>query len=191
MDILEGTFYVGEEIGRAIAVIQKEGDRLVNDQPGIADFYRQNPISTYLSLAQQFIPGTAENHPNMAQAIVGYALKELIPAPELAEFTRAKRENQLEAMFGSLDSEAFVEHCKRASKRRHELHGTNADAMTRGRGLTPWSSEERAYTVGVFNKDKKDYEFAAKKVSEVFGNNRTAKNVYDMLRYEAKRTKNK
>lgn len=191
MDILSGTFYATEEVGRAIAMVQKQGEILVKDHPGIADFYRQNPTSTYLSIAQQFIPSTAENHPAMAQSIVGYALKELIPAPELAELTRTKREKQLEEMFGGLDSETFRQHCRDASKRRHELHGTDAEAMTRGRGLIPWSNEEREYAVSVFDKDKKDYENAAKKVSEAFGNNRTAKNVYDMLRYEAKRKKNK
>ncbi len=187
--ILPGTFYASEEVGRAIAMVQKHGDALVRDQPGIADFYRQNPTSTYTSLAKQFIPGTVENHPKMAEAIVGYALRELIPAPELAELTRAKREKQLEEMLGGFDSEEFREHCRKASKRRHELHGTPTDAMTRGRGLIPWSDEERKYAIGQLNPARDNYEDVAKKTSEAFGNTRTPKNVYDMIRYEARRKK--
>lgn len=193
MDILPGTFYANpdsEEVGRVRAIMEREGSRLISEQPTLAEFYRKNPTATYSSMARQFLPVISEEFPKMAEAIIGYALKELIPRTELDELTRAKREKQLEAIFDGFDSDEFREHCKRAVKIRHELHGVDADAMTRGRGLIPWSKEERDYIMGEVNAGTaKDNETLAREVSERFGNERTAKNVYDMVRYQSKRKK--
>lgn len=173
--IPEGTFYseLTENQVRALQLVRQIGDRLMSDHPEIADLYRQgSDFYTYIQVAQQYL-SESEQFPQVASRAVGYAIRKLIPPEELAEIRRARRANRLEDIFGGFDSEQFIEHCRNAATRRHELMiGVNTEAMIRARGRTPWSNEEKQYALDLSNnptyqhqngshKGRPDYELIA------------------------------
>ena len=121
------------------------GTRLEVEHPEMAEMYRQG--HPYLEIAQHYIPHDAEYFPQVAQKAVGYAIRRIIPLDEQVELTKQHRSVQLEKNMGGYDSLAFIEQCKMAAQRRHELHGVDTDAMIRGRGRTPWTDVEKAFVL--------------------------------------------
>jgi len=152
--IPEGSFYseLNESQVRALQLIEKIGDRLVDVHPEIADLYKRGEdFQTYIQVALQYVP-EAEQFPQVASRAVGYAIRKLIPPEELSEIRRTRSAKQLEDMFDGFDSEQFREHCRKAAKRRHELGiGVDTEAMVRGRGRTPWTDEEKQYALVLSN----------------------------------------
>ena len=88
-------------------------------------------------------------------------------------------------------SERFKEHCRRASTIRHEKGiGVDSAAMILGRGLSPWTLEERVYVHAYYNSRVKNYTEIAEQLNEKYHSGkevRTPKSIYDMLRYDTRR----
>ncbi|HEY4516355.1 MAG TPA: hypothetical protein VJG64_00215 [Candidatus Paceibacterota bacterium] len=187
-----GSFSVdltAEEL-RAIQLVEVIGNRLATEFPEIADLYRSETNSQrYIDIAIQYFGSEAEHYPGVYAKAVGFAIRKLIPPEEQRLLTSRRRAKRLGTLFGGFDSAAFKQHSKRAAARRHELHGPDTDAMTRGRGMTPWSKVERAIAI-----QKRQEGVSFPEIAEILNRDyhdgkpiRTAKRVADTLKYEAKR----
>jgi hypothetical protein len=133
---------------RAIQLANKIGKRLAQEHPEIAELYRQGGnFQRYIDIATQYIPDS-EQYLEVASKAVGYAIRSLIPKEERKEICSSRNAQRLENFFGGFESENFIEHCKRAAKKRHEGKiGVDVNAMLKGRGRTTWSEEEKRYTI--------------------------------------------
>ena len=197
-----GTFYVDEnslergplsrEQFAAIQHVKRRGEQLARDHPEIADLYRDRGKNLVArDIAQHYF---SDNHLRFKvnQGAVSYALRILIGPEELAELNCEKRVKSLEALFPQgFNSEQFREHCRRASLLRHQSGiGVDATAMTRGRGFTPWTREERTYAKTHYNPQTNNYIEIARQLNALFHDGkelRSPKSTYDMIRYETRR----
>ncbi len=124
------------------------GTQLAEEHPEIASFYRDTEnVHTYLDIAHQYIPTIAEQYPAAASKAIGHAMRTLIPEEEQRELTALKRSQTLEDTIGDRNSEEWRQACSEASRRRHELHEVDTDAMILARGRTPWTEEEKLYAL--------------------------------------------
>ncbi len=146
----EGTFNSGlsENQIRALKLVKKIGKKLISEHPEIAEAYLQDDdLQTYLKVAKDYI-SDAEQFPQVASRAVGYAIRRLVPKETLSNLTKVRNGKRLENFFDGFDSEKFREHCRNASKKRHESGiGVDTDAMIKARGMTPWSEDEKAYAL--------------------------------------------
>ena len=132
-----------EEVS-AIQLTYDIGSRLVAEHPEIADLYRSDSdFSRYIDIARKYLGERAKLYPHVCSRAVGYAVRQLISPEERREIQRSRQAERLAALFGGFGSNSFREHCRTAALRRHKLCGVDSDAMTRARGLVPWSAEEK------------------------------------------------
>jgi hypothetical protein len=140
----EGSFHAnldGDQI-RALELVRKLGERLVSENPEIADYYRDRQhIRTHLDIAKMVIPDVAEMFPEVAKKSVGYALRKLVPLVERMEILHMRK--QLAAA-KNFDHSSEVQRQK--SLIRHKLHGVDVNAMLEARGRTPWTADEKEVT---------------------------------------------
>jgi len=144
-----GTFYAegDDELTRerilAIQLVEDIGNQLALDYPEIVELYK-DPTLRLIDIAYKYFPKEdVDKYPEVYSKAVGYAIRQLNPTDEQAEFTRQHRQYVAELNF-NLNSPEFIEQCRAAAKKRHELHGVNTEAMIRGRGREPWSLAEKA-----------------------------------------------
>lgn len=149
VDIIpEGTFFaLDDPEAQRRAVIKwviEMGEQLAQKHPEIAELYRDTDrLPTCLDIAREYVPAISESYPYAASKMVGHAVRLLIPDEEQAELTKLRRTNSLEDVIGDRFSDEWREICSQASKKRHEIHGVDVEAMIRGRGRIPWRQEER------------------------------------------------
>jgi hypothetical protein len=121
------------------------GAEIATKHPEIADMYRnkQNP-RTYLDIAKVCVPELAEVYPAVASKAVGHAVRRLIPEQEQFELTAFHRRLNLEdKIIGDRLSDEWRKICRDAWKKRHEMYGTDVEAMVRGRGQVLWTEDEK------------------------------------------------
>ena len=146
-----GTFYAEDPISesqvRAIALVHKLGEELAQNNPEIADIYRNKEKNlTAGGIAEMYL-SDYDAYPNVCRNAVSYALRKLMPKEELSKIAHERRVRSIEDLFGGFDTKKFTEHCREAARIRHQTVGVDAAAMTRGRGFVPWTSEERQYVL--------------------------------------------
>ncbi|MFC1721759.1 hypothetical protein ACFL0Z_02505 [Patescibacteria group bacterium] len=133
---------------RAIQLVEKIGTRLAKEHPEIVELYRSSgDFQRYIDIAFQYI-SEAEMYPGVASKAVGYAMRLLMSKEERRRLSNERHAQRIKKFFGGFDSKKFRDHCRAASKRRHELGiGVDVDALLKGRGRTRWSEEEKEYTL--------------------------------------------
>lgn len=191
-EIPEGTFhadYTPEQVA-AIRKAREIGARLAATTPQLASDYEDSTRSN-LDLARIYIPQDAEEFPNVAAKAIGYAIRRLLPPDKLAELTRLHRKHLLEQQAGEPGSEERREHNQAAAIARHEQGvPVDAAAMTRGRGLTPWTVDEATIAIELSedpqyrNGDRVDWKRISGVLNASFHEEspRTGKSVYDVVR---------
>lgn len=144
----DGTFEAGEtpEQMKAIQWVNELGEQLAATHPEIADRFRNVDSGERLhDIAAELLPEIFTRNPEAATQAVGNALGRLIPPEERVELTRAHRQRNRRDQFAALSPKEQWEAQSRASKRRHELHGVDVQAMLDARGRTPWSDPEKEW----------------------------------------------
>lgn len=143
-----GTFYSGDndELTKerifAIRMVEERGREIADQHPEVIGLYK-DPSLRLIDIAYMVFPKEeVDRYPQVLQKAVGFAIRLLNPQEEQADLTRLHRQHRIEMTF-DFSSPEFIEQCKRASQRRHEVHGVDADAMVRGRGREPWSIGEK------------------------------------------------
>ncbi len=190
--IPEGTFHADytPEQAAAIRRAREIGARLAATTPQLATDY-EDPTRSNLDLARIYIPEDAEEFPQVAAKAIGYAIRRLLPPDKLAELTRLHRKHLLEQQTGESGSEARTQHNRGAAIARHEQGiPVDAAAMTRGRGLTPWTVDEATIAIELSedpqyrNGDRVDWKNIAEVINASFHEEspRTGKSVYDVVR---------
>ncbi len=195
-----GTYYAGEteEQRSAMELQRRVGVELARQNPEIANLYRSlHDYTRVEEIAEMYI--SSIHSKEVARHAVSYALSLLIPQRELAELRNARQRRKLEIEVGGFESEECKLRARKGWEKRQEMYGTPLEALIKGRGQVPWSSEERAtlYELTESKKYRKpsntpDYERIAAEINNRFheGDVRTGKsisNYYRDLRRKAKK----
>ncbi|MEK6818764.1 MAG: hypothetical protein AABY10_02415, partial [Nanoarchaeota archaeon] len=90
-----GTFYAEDPISesqvRAIALVHKLGEELAQNNPEIADIYRNKEKNlTAGGIAEMYL-SDYDAYPNVCRNAVSYALRKLMPKEELSKIAHERR----------------------------------------------------------------------------------------------------
>jgi hypothetical protein len=129
---------------RAIQAEQRLGDLVAKIYPYVADMYKDTGAGyRFADLARVCLPVVSARKPHIAAEAVGVAIRKLIPDDEeRAQLAKAHRK-VYSARSTDYNSVEFRRSAREAARIRHELHDTPSEALTRGRGQTPWIDQER------------------------------------------------
>ncbi len=144
-DIVPGTFEAMEpEQFRAIEMVHKIGEKIAEEHPELAEWYRDlNRSFIAWEVARELLPNECEVSEEVAATAVTYAISLLLPKAERDELTRLRRSEIMKAKW-DFNSPEWREHCKNAARIRYSL-GIRVDvkAMLDARGRTAWTDEEK------------------------------------------------
>lgn len=129
---------------------------LLDEHPEIADLYRETPL-TRGQIAKLVAPNLVDIFPSATRAAIGNVLDELIPKEERALITTQKRSTAFKQRIQDMGTENFKAHQRAAAHERHLKVGVNSEAMTLGRGITPWTEHERMFAL--FLSTQPDYQY--------------------------------
>jgi hypothetical protein len=154
LNIPQGTFQAdfqsdSQRVSVVKTLIRKIGEELILEHAEeIKDMY-ENPDIYYRNrdIAKEVIPNEFKKNEGIAEKAVGYAIKRVVREDVRRGIERWRKAKLLEERSGAPDSPEFRDFCSNASARRHELHGVDHKAMTRGRGFVPWETNEKAYVL--------------------------------------------
>lgn len=156
----EGSIGVSEKLSKKSAAVlitaRSLTPKLTEEHPEIADLYRDTTLTTD-EIARKVAPEVADTFPNAARAAVTNALGELIPKEERAAITHKRQQNNLNNKMAALGDEGYRAHQAEAARQRHLKHGVDSEAMTRGRGIVPWTELERQFAF--FLRSQQDYQY--------------------------------
>lgn len=128
---------------------------LLEEHPEIADLYRDTSL-TKAEIAKLVAPDLAEIFPSATRAAVGNVLSELIPAEERKLIASRRQSDVLSRRIANMEDEDFKAHQREAARQRHLKVGVNSEVMTRGKGITPWTEQERMFAI--FLSTQPDYQ---------------------------------
>lgn len=129
---------------------------LLDEHPEIADLYRKTPL-TRGQIAELVAPNLVDIFPSATRAAIGNVLDELIPREERVLITTQKRSAAFKQRIQDMGTENFKAHQRAAAHGRHLKAGVNSEAMTLGRGITPWTEHERMFAL--FLSTQPDYQY--------------------------------
>lgn len=200
-----GTVYTGEYTPERRAAIRRALERGMQYEVSedvrnrIVELYRSE--HTRLQIAREVDPEYAQNYPSQAGVAVGYVVGQHIPHEERRNIQSKRAHDTLGETLGGYGSEQHRIHQKEAARAKYNQGiSVNTDAMTRGRGLTPWTGEEKELVKQLMihgqeyrlANGKPNFDLIATILNTTYHDNqqvRTAKNVYDIVRYEKRRQK--
>lgn len=137
----------------AIKRAREIGAVMAREHPEIADLYRGGgDFERYIDIAREYMGKEAEEFPQVCGKAIGYAVRELMSPAERSKIKASRNTKRLEKMFGGFDSEEFRKHCVRARQIK-EKRGikTPINSLIKGRGQTPWYSEEQKEAIRLIN----------------------------------------
>ena len=199
--IPEGTFYAenNDKLTRerilAIQLVEKISQQLITEHPEITELY-EDPSNRLIDIAYNFFPKEyVDQYPEVCSKAVGLAIRQLNSEKKQVDLTKEHRQRLAEINF-NLGSQEFIEQCKEAAKKRHELHGVDTEAMIRGRGREPWNLAEKALVNDLINnpdfqhqagsiKGTPNYQKIAEELNQLFHeeeNIRTSNSVGSLVR---------
>jgi len=137
---------ISEKQEMAIRYEQRLARRLIrDDSEELASLYRgEDPRIngyhiTYAEVAELVIPDVYSRDPNVAKSAVGFAMREIIPTNELKELTKLRAGNGVKDAVAR-DPDGWSAQAREAWEVRFEKYGAPVEALTRGRGIEPWTN---------------------------------------------------
>lgn len=119
---------------------------LLKEHPEIADLYR-DPSLSWTDIANRVVPDLAAIFPSATRVAVINVIRELIPQEEREKISTQRRHELQKRTFNNMSDEEFKAHQREAARQRHLKASVDSEAMTRGRGIEPWTEHERMFAI--------------------------------------------